>query len=79
MIRTILKPTKNSLTIRLPDNLVGKVVEVLAFELSSSPTESLVAVDKEQRIKALEKGLSKYRRTDLSGFKFDRNEANDYD
>ena len=77
MLRTIVKPTKNSLTIKLPDNLVGKMVEVLAFELKA-PAEESIAVDKENRIKALEKGLNKYRK-DLSDFKFDRDEANDYD
>ncbi|WP_257667515.1 hypothetical protein [Parapedobacter tibetensis] len=78
MIRTIIKPTKNSLTIRLPDNLVGKTVEVLAFELETPKVDETITADKEKRIKTLEKGLSKYR-MDLSGFKFDRDEANDYD
>ncbi|MBK1440144.1 hypothetical protein JHJ32_09120 [Parapedobacter sp. ISTM3] len=78
MVRTIIKPTKNSLTIRLPDNLVGKTVEVLAFELETPKVDETVTADKEKRIKALEKGLNKYR-MDLSGFKFDRDEANDYD
>lgn len=78
MIRTIIKPTKNSLTIRLPDNLIGKEVEVLAFELNAPEADETIIIDKEKRIKALEKGLNKYR-MDLSGFKFDREEANDYD
>jgi hypothetical protein len=33
MIRTILKSNKNDLTITLPDNLVGKLIEVIAFEI----------------------------------------------
>lgn len=33
MIRTILKANKNDLTITLPDNLVGKLIEVIAFEI----------------------------------------------
>ena len=33
MIRAILKSNKNDLTITLPDNLVGKLIEVIAFEL----------------------------------------------
>lgn len=78
MIRTIIKPTKNSLTIRLPDNLVGKMVEVLAFEVKTAKDNETITVDNKNRIKALEKGLNKYR-VDLSDFKFDREEANDYD
>ncbi len=78
MIRTIIKPTKNSLTIRLPDSLVGKMVEVLAFEVKAAKDNETITVDNKNRIKALEKGLNKYR-MDLSDFKFDREEANDYD
>jgi len=33
MIRTILKSNQNDLTITLPDNLVGKLIEVIAFEI----------------------------------------------
>lgn len=80
MIRTIVKPTKNSLTLQLPDDLVGKTVEVIAFEIE--PDISLSSgkknLDKEKRMQEIEKGLSNYR-IDLSGFKFNRDEANDYD
>lgn len=80
MIRTIVKPSKNSLTLNLPDDLVGKTVEVIAFEIepiaSSTPVSEVN--DKAKRIREIEKALSNYR-VDLSGFKFDRDEANDYD
>jgi len=80
MIRTIVKPRKNSLTLQLPDYLVGKTVEVIAFEIdgdiSSEPGKK--KLDKEKRMQEIEKGLSNYR-IDLSGFKFNRDEANDYD
>lgn len=33
MVRTIVKSDNNSLTIKLPDNLVGKLIEVIAFEI----------------------------------------------
>jgi len=45
MIRTIIKPTKNSLTIRLPDNLVGEMVEVDAGSHKRIVAQRLV-VDK---------------------------------
>jgi len=34
MIRTILKSNQNNLTLILPDNLVGKLIEVIAFEIN---------------------------------------------
>ncbi len=33
MIRTILKSEQNNLTLILPDDLVGKVIEIIAFEV----------------------------------------------
>jgi len=80
MIRTIVKPSKNSLTLQLPDDLVGKTVEVIAFEIDQdiSLKPGNKSFDKKKRMAEIEKGLSNYR-TDLSGFKFNRDEANDYD
>lgn len=78
MVRAIVKPTKNNLTIRLPDHLIGKMVEVIAFELEAPADAVQKDVDKAKRIKAIAKGLDKYR-TDLTSFKFSRDEANDYD
>jgi hypothetical protein len=80
MIRTIVKPNKNSLTLQLPDDLVGKTVEVIAFEIDQdiSLKPGKDSLDKEKHMQQIEKGLSNYR-TDLSGFKFNRDEANDYE
>lgn len=33
MLRTILKPEQNKITLQLPDDLIGKTVEVIAFEV----------------------------------------------
>ena len=33
MIRTILKSNGNNLTLNLPDEMVGKLIEVIAFEI----------------------------------------------
>lgn len=42
MVRTILKSNQNDLTIHLPDNLVGKLIEVIAFEVNEeTPSESI--------------------------------------
>lgn len=78
MIRTILKPTKNDLTLTLPDNLIGKLVEVIAFEIEESVAPEKANIDKKARIRTISSGLDKYR-ADLTGFKFNRDEANDYE
>lgn len=77
MIRQIVMPTQNTYVLQLPDEFVGKMVEVLAFELEQEqlPKREL---SKAQRLAAIKKGLDKYR-IDLSSFRFNRDEANDYD
>ncbi|MEO3403934.1 hypothetical protein AAFN85_08520 [Mucilaginibacter sp. CAU 1740] len=78
MVRTILKPERNSLTIKLPDNFVGKVIEVIAFEIEQNADEQVATEEKKKRIEDLNKVLNKHR-VDLTNFKFDRDEANDYE
>lgn len=48
MIRTILKSDQNNLTITLPDNLVGKLIEIIAFEIKE---EKDIANPKNNRLK----------------------------
>jgi len=79
MIRTILKSTKNSLTLELPDDLVGKTIEVIAFEIDQINTlEKPADIGRAKKIEAINSALNKYS-VDLSGFKFDRDQANDYE
>jgi hypothetical protein len=79
MIRTILKSDKNSLTLELPNDMVGKLIEIIAFEVDKAEAPKKVEeVEKSEKIAALNKALNKYR-VNLSDFKFDRDEANDYD
>lgn len=40
MVRTILKPNQNTLTLTLPDDLVGKLIEVIAFEINEEAIET---------------------------------------
>jgi hypothetical protein len=77
MIRQIVRPTQNTYVLQLPDELVGKTVEVLAFEVEQEPLTK-EGLTKAQRLAAIKNGLDKYR-VDLSNFKFNREEANDYD
>ena len=59
---------------RLPEEMVGKTVEVIAFEID----ERKPPTTKAQRLLRIEE-LTKSSLVDLSGFKFDRDRANDYD
>ena len=73
MIREIITPKKRSVTVRLPAELVGKTVELLAFEIDSRKKET----DRAERLRRIET-LTKASLVDLSGFTFNRDEANDY-
>jgi hypothetical protein len=73
LLREIFKPKKASFTMQLPAEMVGKTVEVIAFEVSDTDT----GYTKVQRLARIEE-LTKKTMVDLSGFKFDRDRANDY-
>ena len=68
MIRTILKAKKNYLTIPLPNEYVGKQLEVIAFMLEDEPETS-----KKQKHQVTFDSVS----IDTRGFKFNREEANE--
>jgi hypothetical protein len=76
LIREIIYPTENNYTIHLPDELIGKEVEVIAFEIEKTPKK--LNSDKTERLKDLQ-SIFKKNRIDLTNFKFDRDEANNYD
>lgn len=73
MIREIITPKKRSVTVRLPEEMVGKTVELLAFEIEADKGKPDIV----ERIRKIEK-LTKPSLVDLSGFSFDRDKANDY-
>ena len=73
LIREIIYPTENNYTLRLPDEMIGKEVEIIAFEIDKTPKK--VVSDKMER---LSKSLNRLK-IDLSNFKFNRDEANDYE
>lgn len=81
MIREIIVPTGNTLTLELPDSFVGKEIEVLAFEVPAArpPTTTQVSEDELARRIAEIRAIVAPHRVDLSNFKFDRDEANNYD
>lgn len=81
MFREILVATGNSLTLELPDELVGREIEVLAFALSPAApaAEEKISEAKMARRVASIHAITEGHRVDLSNFEFDRDEANNYD
>ena len=78
LIRKIIVPTGNSYVLTLPDEMIGKRVEVIAFELNKDiPVIDGESVDQSQIVDEI-KGIFKENLVDMSGFKFNREEANNY-
>ncbi len=77
MVREIITPQSSVVTVRLPEEMVGKTVEVIAFEIEP---ENIIdnKLTKEQELQRI-RDLTSSSLIDLSNFKFDRNEANNYD
>lgn len=78
MMRTILKSNKNSLTLELPDDLVGKMIEVIAFSVEESKSIDKKISPKEDRIHALKNKLKDFT-FNSGGYKFNRDDANNYE
>ena len=75
LIREIIIPTQNTHTLNIPDTMIGKEIEVLAFEIENQTTISKPSTDGYEDFLLSLANL----KTDLSNFKFNRDEANDYD
>jgi hypothetical protein len=76
MIRKIIIPTEKTYTIELPEEFIGKQVEVLAFEVENQVDK--LSQPKYKTVEELKKALEPYT-INMQGYKFDRDEANDYD
>ena len=73
LVKKIIVPTTDSYVLTLPKEMVGKQIEVTAIEVDpKNPT------DIDARMQRLNDSLSKLK-VDLTNWKFDRNEANNYD
>jgi hypothetical protein len=68
MIRRIVTTDNNLLTLPLPDNYVGKQVEVIAFVIDDTIAD-VAKAKKEVTFDAI--------KLDTRGFKFNRDEANE--
>ena len=76
LIREIIVPTDNTYLLKLPDEMIGKHVEIIAFE---SVANRNVDIKERERRRMEIREIFKDSLVDLSNFKFDRNEANNYD
>lgn len=76
MLRQIITPLEPTYTLQLPKDMMGKTIEILAFELMDQ-AENKVG-DKMLRLKRIE-DLTKDKLVDMSNFRFNRNDANNYD
>jgi hypothetical protein len=70
MVRQIIKASSNDIHISVPDNYVGKTLEVLAFTLDETTQD--VTEDYINSINALYDNI----RVDFTDFVFNRDEAN---
>lgn len=78
LIREIIVPTGNSYTITLPDEMIGKRVEVIAFELNKDALgNDQTTIDQNQIVNDIRE-IFKGNLLDMSNFKFNRDEANNY-
>jgi len=57
MIRTVIKPNKQNVSIRLPEEFVGKQVEVIAFTIDEAVSDPITS-DKTLTHIASEKALA---------------------
>lgn len=78
MIRTILKSNKKNLTLELPDDLVGKMIEIIAFSVDETKSIEKETAPIEVRVGHLKDRLKSFT-FNSGGYRFDRDEANDYE
>ncbi|MBO9613981.1 MAG: hypothetical protein J7619_14855 [Dyadobacter sp.] len=76
LVKKVIVPTSTTFTLTLPKEMIGKEIEVVASEVKAPRT--LTELEKQQRQEAIE-AIFRDNRVDLSNFKFDRDDANNYD
>ena len=81
MVRKIVIPQERTYVLELPEEFVGKEVEVLAFEVEEEGSMHEISPSpqkKPERLQQIRDTFAKYR-VDMGDFKFDRDEANNYE
>ena len=79
MLRQIVTLSESSFTLQFPKDMIGKTVEIIAFELKEANNTTIInEQEKKQRFKRIDE-ITRNSLVDLSNFKFNRDEANNYD
>jgi hypothetical protein len=78
MYRAVLQPTSADISISIPPSWLGRNVEIIVFPLVDGPQEP-VAPDKNRDNTAKRMSMDKKFLFSTKDFKFNRDEANDYD
>lgn len=80
MIREIVEIAEDTITLKLPEDLVGKKVEGIAFEIEEAKINTEAEIfDREQRLKDIRERYAQLPRISHKNYKFDRDEANDHE
>lgn len=69
MIRTIITADKNNLTLLIPDEFLGKKIEVIAFVIEEAKVKVIDDLKKIKTFSTIQ--------LDTKGFMFNREEANE--
>ncbi|WP_299584722.1 hypothetical protein [Mucilaginibacter sp.] len=77
MVRELITPVNNKYILNLPDEMIGKTVEVIAFEVDSK--EDVLKVKPTQNIQDIKERYSRYPIISHDNYQFNRDEANDYE
>jgi len=73
LLREIIFPTENTYTLKLPEEMIGKQIEIIAFEIEKAQLDST-----KKSIDDI-KAIFKDNLINLGNYKFDRDEANNYE
>jgi len=80
MVREIVKPTGNTYTLNLPDEMVGKLVEVIAFEIDKTKNVSAYTISNTSKdLHAIKRKYARYPLISHDSYEFNRNEVNGYE
>ncbi len=76
MLREIIVPLDNTYLLKLPDNYVGKPLEVIAFSLDEKDQNEYLKASKS--LAEIKTFFSRFT-FNMKGFRFNRDEANNYE
>jgi len=77
MIRELIKPSGNTYILNLPDEMVGKTVEVIAFEIENN--DKSIEAKEVKNLQDIKQKYARYPVISHDDFQFSRDEANDYE